>query len=117
MGDLDGRLTRPAVTIERQQTCRTEPLEDVVDGRSAVGETIEFAALHPAARVAAPVADRDESGEQPSHEWPLVHCTLVEHRLRPSGEATFDPTHRVVGVDGEPVPVTTVAQFDERVLQ
>ncbi len=117
VGDLDGRLTRLRVPIERQQPGGTEPLEHVVDRGAASGQPVEFAPLHAAPRVARSLADSHQTGEHPPYQPPLVGRNVGVHGFGTTCQPAFDATHRFVGMHGESVRISPIAEFDEGVLQ
>ena len=53
----------------------------------------------------------------PSYQRPLVGRDVGVHGFGAVRQATFDAAHRFVGVHGEPVRISPIAEFDKRMLQ
>ncbi len=116
MGDLDRRLPRVRVAVEREQAVAAERLDHRVH-RLRLGERRELRPPHATPRVLRPLAEGDEAKEQlPARVAPgLVH--RVEQLLRAPSERARDASDLPVRVERQRSPVGALRQLGERVLQ
>ena len=117
VGDLDGRLTRRRVAVERQEAGRAERLDHAFH-HSHVGQRSELRTGHAAARVYAALAERHETQEQLPTRLLLAGSFIVpEQLLRSSSQGTGDAADPPIPLERQDPVRPALRELGERVLE